>query len=579
MRAVLRLWASTCVVAVIASVGLCSRSAIAAEPPADPAKARLAAQLATGEFAPALREADEQGDPAQRDFWLGQIAVAQRGAGDRSAFASTLGRISDDRTRTATLVTEPPASFNRGGNQADFDTLMDLIVTTIAPDSWDEVGGPGSVSPFPNGVYVDAEGLMRRVEPKAADASLAAVRGSSSVARGNREADPRRTAALRKVSLPRLERHLQLLAAQGRQPDETAAMLAGISRVQYLFVCPETRDLVLAGPAGAWTNDPEGRIVNVDSGRPVLRLDDLVVLLRHFTLGDGAPIGCSIEPEQDGLARLQEYIDRTGQRSLRPGERTKWAQGLRDALGKQRIDIFGIDPNSRAALVLVEADYRMKLVGMGLEPGTHQVPSYLSLIEVPKGGTPPPLTVLRWWFALNERQLEATADREVWRFPGRSVRVLSENEFLAERGQRVHTGQSDPLNQEFARNFTTHFDDLAVKYPVYAELENVFDLSLVAAVIRAHDLAGKVGWSLSGFGDPQQIAVAKASPPKSVESVVNHRVIRKVHVVAGVSGGVSLDPRVQVQVEKLAAGNEKTLAVDRDMAQAAPPSAAHWWWD
>jgi len=36
-----------------------------------------------------------------------------------------------------------------GGSQADFDTLIDLIVTTIAPDSWDEVGGPGSISPFP----------------------------------------------------------------------------------------------------------------------------------------------------------------------------------------------------------------------------------------------------------------------------------------------------------------------------------------------------------------------------------------------------------------------------------------------
>jgi hypothetical protein len=560
--------------------GPCLRTSNAVELPRDPAKARLAAQLAAGEFAPALREAEEQAEPGQRDVWLSQIAIAQRGAGDRAAFATTLGRIGDDRTRTVTLVSEPPATFNRGGNQADFDTLMELIVTTIAPDSWDDVGGPGSVSPFPNGVYVDADRLMRRVEPKAADASVAAVRASADATRGNGAADPRRTAALRKISLPRLERHLQLLAAQGRKPDETAALLAGISRVQYLFVCPETRDLVLAGPAGDWARDPEGRIVNVDSRRPVLRLDDLVVLLRHFTLGDGAPIGCSIEPEQDGLARLQEYIERTGQRSLRPGERTKWAQGLRDALGKQRIDIFGIDPNSRAALVLVEADYRMKLVGMGLEPGTHQVPSYLSLIEVAKGGTPPPLTVLRWWFALNERQLEATADREVWHFPGRSVRVLSENEFLAERGQRVHTGQSDPLNQEFARNFTTHFDDLAVKYPVYAELENVFDLSLVAAVIRAHNLAGKVGWSLSGFGDPQQIAVSKALPPKHVESVVNHRVIRKVHVVAGVSGGVSLDPRVRVQSEVLAKGDSKVLTADRTAAsEAAPPSAEQWWWD
>jgi len=31
---------------------------------------------------------------------------------------------------------------------ADFDSLIDLIVTTVAPDTWDEVGGPGSIAPF-----------------------------------------------------------------------------------------------------------------------------------------------------------------------------------------------------------------------------------------------------------------------------------------------------------------------------------------------------------------------------------------------------------------------------------------------
>jgi len=35
-----------------------------------------------------------------------------------------------------------------GGAMADFDSLIDLIVTTVAPDSWDEVGGPGSIAPF-----------------------------------------------------------------------------------------------------------------------------------------------------------------------------------------------------------------------------------------------------------------------------------------------------------------------------------------------------------------------------------------------------------------------------------------------
>lgn len=35
-----------------------------------------------------------------------------------------------------------------GGVAADFDSLIELITSTIAPESWDEVGGPGAVSPY-----------------------------------------------------------------------------------------------------------------------------------------------------------------------------------------------------------------------------------------------------------------------------------------------------------------------------------------------------------------------------------------------------------------------------------------------
>ncbi|MGD9722219.1 MAG: hypothetical protein AB7O59_11750 [Pirellulales bacterium] len=37
-----------------------------------------------------------------------------------------------------------------GGAQADFDSLIELITTTVKPQTWDEVGGPGSVSEFSN---------------------------------------------------------------------------------------------------------------------------------------------------------------------------------------------------------------------------------------------------------------------------------------------------------------------------------------------------------------------------------------------------------------------------------------------
>jgi general secretion pathway protein D len=37
-----------------------------------------------------------------------------------------------------------------GGSMADFDSLIELITTTVAPQTWDSVGGPGSIAPFAN---------------------------------------------------------------------------------------------------------------------------------------------------------------------------------------------------------------------------------------------------------------------------------------------------------------------------------------------------------------------------------------------------------------------------------------------
>jgi hypothetical protein len=42
----------------------------------------------------------------------------------------------------------PPGTTDR--DMADFDSLIDLITSTIQPTTWDAVGGPGSIAPFEN---------------------------------------------------------------------------------------------------------------------------------------------------------------------------------------------------------------------------------------------------------------------------------------------------------------------------------------------------------------------------------------------------------------------------------------------
>jgi general secretion pathway protein D len=51
---------------------------------------------------------------------------------------------------TGTRPSRSPSPGAAGGAaMADFDTLIELITSTIAPDSWDAVGGPGAVESFP----------------------------------------------------------------------------------------------------------------------------------------------------------------------------------------------------------------------------------------------------------------------------------------------------------------------------------------------------------------------------------------------------------------------------------------------
>jgi len=159
--------------------------------------------------------------------------------------------------------------------------------------------------------------------------------------------------------------------------------------------------------------------------------------------------------------------------------------------------------------------------------------------------------VLRWWFTLNYDAVYATPDRNAFELRGQGVKVLSENELLTERGERVHTGQTDELNEQFAHAFTKNFPALATKYPIYADLQNVFDLALVAALIKAEEMPARTDWHLTCFGDPTQYAPATSAAPKSVESVMSNRVLNQVHIVAAVSGGVSVDPQALVEKEAI----------------------------
>lgn len=65
----------------------------------------------------------------------------------------------------ATAVTNPqnpvgPNGAAGGASMADFGMLMNLIQTTVDPDLWES--GDATMQAYPGGIYLDADGVVRR---------------------------------------------------------------------------------------------------------------------------------------------------------------------------------------------------------------------------------------------------------------------------------------------------------------------------------------------------------------------------------------------------------------------------------
>lgn len=560
--------------------------------------------ISDGEFSAAINAAD--GDSAA----LQEIADAQMNVGESDAAIQTLGSILDDTNRTGALFQvfqSPGGGFgggtvigggggvgsggllggggvtgtvpNGGGISVnDFNQLMQLLQNTVGSDTWEaNGGGNGTMFPFPTGVYVDAEGTLHRI-PKSKRMTIAA---NDFHDRLQTKMPIHKPSKMRKVSLTRLERALQLRMAQGKGPTEAMQFLAGLSDIRYVMIDPDSGEVIIAGAASGWKRNDDGKVVSTVDEQPVLLLDDFVVCLRNAFDNKGK-FGCAIVPRKENLAATRKYV------STAKGSGKKWQKGLQEALGKQDVDVFGIDPTTHAARVLVDADHHMKLVGMGIEPSIPKVPSYLQRVELDAQGNPPPMDVVRWWFALNYERLICNEDRTLFEFMGPGVKVLAETELLNDQGDRIHTGKAVGPTRSFARDFTSHFEALADVYPVYNELKNVFDLAIVANMIREFQLDRKTGWGKSLFvgNKDHSYELGTYKPAAEVDSVMNRRVIKDrrngettIHTLVGVSGGVSFDAGAFVNAKSIEVESDVEFTEQLSEAVKDTPEIDVWWWD
>ena len=155
---------------------------------------------------------------------------------------------------------------------------------------------------------------------------------------------------------------------------------------------------------------------------------------------------------------------------------------------------------------MVEADYRMKLIGIGLETPPVKLVSY---VDRAKPGDVSRNALLRWYFVPDYQCVRQSEDKLAMELVGDGVKLVGEDELVSR--ERPAAGRRRPRRTRPARrsspSFTKKYPELAERSPVYAELRNLIDLAVAAAYIQQQDYYGKAGWKMDVFGNEKAFPV------------------------------------------------------------------------
>ena len=406
------------------------------------------------------------------------------------------------------------------------------------------------------GVRIDAKGVLSSPTINAKQLQRIRQRALAAV-----DADLNAYTDLRFVSLRKLAERVEESRQKGSPLPDEIRFLAGLQRVQYVLAMPKSNDIILGGPAEGWKADRLGNIVGVTTGRPVLLLDDLIVALQVYGERGGVAT-CSIDPTPEGMQRLRAVV-----RQLRPNDSAKTSmRRIEKALGPQTITIEGIDDTTHFARVMIAADYRMKRIAMKFEPAPISgLPSYFDMMKYQSGGMSNIFP--RWWLAPSFDALHTDGDKLSWEIRGPGVQCMTEDTAFASDGRATTTGRSSKAAQRWADTMTAKYGELADHDSTFAQLRNLMDLAVVAALIGQEQLEQRGGVDLSGLASatlseryqaPQQVATQASLIRKGGKRLVS------------ASGGVEVSPWKAVEQAEQA---DLTAIHSK-----ATPSNDAWWW-
>ncbi|TWT83840.1 hypothetical protein CA13_53130 [Planctomycetes bacterium CA13] len=415
------------------------------------------------------------------------------------------------------------------------------------------------------GVLINPEGVVR-------NATIDEQRELANVARAAHQ-DPigalTEATDMRMISLVGIQKALQECHDAGTPIPSDLVYMAGMTRIQYVFVDTDRNDIILAGPAEPWEMQQDGSVVGTVSGKSTMRLADLIVALRTVEDARREGISCSIEPTAEGRLNLRQMLRRV---KLRPGQNPAIFEAqLKEAFGPQMILLSGVPKDCRYARILVAADYDMKRVALALTPSNVRgLPSYLEMSQNSRhSATQNP----RWWMACNYEAMVKSEDALAWKLTGQGVKTLTEQDVIAADGTVEGAGRSDKIATKWAETMTDKYTELAKQMPVFGDLQSIMDMTVVATLISQEQLDVKAGIDMSTLQQQTDVVnLTSYAVPQSVDPQCSFIRGRSGWVVTA-SGGVDVNAFDVVR-------NQTVDAKVADTRQTALASAGErWWWN
>jgi hypothetical protein len=342
------------------------------------------------------------------------------------------------------------------------------------------------------------------------------------------------------VSLPRLFPIIKELNLREKEIPEPLKYLGGMTRLHYVFVYPDEREIILVGSAEPWDASNPAEPIGKITGRPIMELDDLICAMRTARTmrrggENGGAFGCFIDPSKGAEGRIAKVMK---EYATKP--RPEKMEALVKAIGPQTVKVFNTNDDTRLAMVCVAADCKLKRYALGAE----QPPVPGIGVSVENSSRIPNSRV---WFESAYDPLLVSEDGNAYQLRGPRLAVKVGEEMFTEKNG-THRAMA------FAKQFNLKMPQLCASVPVFADLQNMADLAMAATLIRLDKIDDKmkadflpihavIGWPIQTFPVPHTVDTIVSTATSSL-----------------ISGGVSLASEPLLDPEKRTVDKKRTMA-------------------